>query len=186
MIVVCFERQEEAKVFGSELKGRLSKFGLRISEKKSRIVEFGRQAWVEAKREGRKVATFDFLGFTHYCDTTRKGGFKLGRKTSSKKLRAKLMVMNEWLRSVRNAAPLKTWWPVLRAKLQGHYNYYGVSGNMRAVKTFEQVIVKWVFKWINRRSQKRSYNWEQFVRFLRWNPLPRPKIYHSLYAYGCS
>jgi group II intron reverse transcriptase/maturase len=184
--VVCFERREEAETFGQQLKERLAKFGLKISEKKSRIIEFGRQAWEKAKREGGRVATFDFLGFTHHCATTQKGRFKLGRKTASKKLRAKLTAMNEWLKSVRNAGPLKAWWPVLRAKLQGHYNYYGVSGNMRALKAFEWMAVKWAFKWINRRSQKRSYNWEQFKRFQQWNPLPRPRIYHWLYAYGRS
>lgn len=184
--VVCFERQEEAETFGRELKERLAKFGLRISEKKSRIIEFGRQAWEKAKREGGKVATFDFLGFTHYCDRTRRGEFKLGRKTSSKKLRAKLTAMNDWLKSARNAVTLKAWWPVFRAKVQGHYNYYGVSGNMRAMKAYSWITTRWAFKWINRRSQKHSYNWEQFQRFLKWNPLPRPRIYHSLYAYGCS
>lgn len=184
--VVCFERQEEAEAFGIELKERLAKFGLKISEKKSRVIEFGRQAWGKARRGGGKVATFDFLGLTHYCDRTRKGGFKLGRKTSSKKLRAKLTAMNGWLKSVRNAVPLKAWWPVLRAKLQGHYNYYGVSGNMRAMQTYERITQKWAYKWINRRSQKRSYNLEQFFRFLQWNPLPRPRIYHVLHAYGRS
>lgn len=184
--VVCLERREEAEAFGRELKDRLAKFGLKISEKKSRIIEFGRQVWEKARREGGKVATFDFLGLTHYCDRNRKGGFKLGRKTSPKKLRAKLTAMNEWLKSVRNAVTLKAWWPVFRAKVRGHYNYYGVSGNMRAMKAYSWITTKWAFKWINRRSQKHSYNWEQFLRFLKWNPLPRPRIYHSLYAYGCS
>lgn len=184
--VVCFEREDEAQTFGAELKVRLAKFGLKISEKKSRVIEFGRSVWEKARREGGKVAAFDFLGFTHHGAMTRKGGFKLGRKTSSKKMRVKLTAMNLWLKSVRNAVPLKEWWPVLRAKLQGHYNYYGVSENMRAMKAFGWVTQKWAFKWINRRSQKRSYNWEQFIRYLQWNPLPQPKIYHSLYAYGCS
>ena len=130
--------------------------------------------------------TFDFLGFTHYCGKTPRGGFKLGRKTSSKKLRAKLKAMNLWLKSVRNAVPLKEWWPVLRAKVQGHYTYYGVSGNMRALQAFGWMTQKWAFKWINRRSQKRSYNWEQFFRYLQWNPLPRPRIYHHLYAHASS
>jgi RNA-directed DNA polymerase len=182
--IVCFEREDEAKAFSEELKARLTKFGLKISEKKSRVIAFGRSVWEKAKREGGHIGTFDFLGITHYCGKTQKGLFTLGRKTSSKKLRAKLTAMNLWLKSVRNAVPLKEWWPVLQAKLRGHYNYYGVSGNMRSLKAFHWMTQKWAFKWVNRRSQKRSYNWEQFLRYLQWNPLPQPRIYHPLYAYA--
>lgn len=184
--IVCFEREEEAHAFGELLRERLAKFGLKVSEKKSRIIKFGRDAWEKANREGGKVATFDFLGFTHYCDKTRKGKFKLGRKTSPKKMNAKLKDMNLWLKSVRNATKLKEWWPVLRAKAQGHYNYYGVSGNMREMNVFCKILRKLAFKWINRRSQKKSFSLKRYSRYLEWNPLPRPRIYHALYAFASS
>lgn len=182
--VVCFERREEAEAFGKLLQERLEKFGLRVSEKKSRILEFGRAVWKKHQEGGKRPAAFDFLGFTHYCDKTRKGAFKLGRKTSSKKLRAKLTAANVWLKSVRNVAKLSVWWPVFRAKLRGHYNYFGVSGNMREMQAFYFKTKQMAFKWINRRSQRKSFTREAFERFLTWNPLPQPRILHKLYAFS--
>nr|QNO46103.1 hypothetical protein FAKCHJAF_00040 [Methanosarcinales archaeon ANME-2c ERB4]QNO48873.1 hypothetical protein JECKPIEH_00012 [Methanosarcinales archaeon ANME-2c ERB4] len=160
----------------------MGKFGLTISEEKSKIIEFGRCPCTRAKRYGLKCETFDFLGFTHFCDKTRRGKFKLGRKTSRKKFRQKMTEMNIWLKRIRNLARLKEWWKVLELKLLGHYRYYGMSGNIRSLQNFYHHVVRLAFKWINRRSQRKSYNWDQFNRFLQFNPLPKPKIYHSLYT----
>ena len=180
--VVCFQAEREAKAFGAMLRERLKKFGLGVSESKSRIIAFGRYVWQRAKREGKKVETFDFLGFTHYCDKTRRGFFKLGRKTSSKKFRQKAKELNLWLKKVRSAAELKEWWPVLKMKLTGHYRYYGVSGNYPALKRFSTLASKLAYKWLNRRSQKKSYSFAKYLRFLAFDPLPKPRIYHSLYT----
>nr|QNO42560.1 hypothetical protein MMHALIEK_00036 [Methanosarcinales archaeon ANME-2c ERB4] len=90
--------------------------------------------------------------------------------------------MNIWLKRIRNLARLKEWWKVLELKLLGHYRYYGMSGNIRSLQNFYHHVVRLAFKWINRRSQRKSYNWDQFNRFLQFNPLPKPKIYHSLYT----
>lgn len=179
--VVCFEKEEEARVFGIALRQRMSKFGLTISEEKSKIIEFGQCACQRARKYGWKCETFDFLGFTHFCDKTRKGKFKLGRKTSRKKFTQKMKDMNIWLKSIRNLVELKKWWKMLGLKLLGHYRYYGMSGNIRWLQNFYYQTVRFAFKWINRRSQKKSYNWDQFLRFILFNPLPKPKIYHSLY-----
>ena len=176
--IVCFQYGDEARAFGRALEKRLAKFGLKISEEKSRIIEFGRYACQRARKQGKKCATFDFLGFTLYCDKTRNGSFKVGRKTSSKKFRQKMKEMNLWLKGIRNRVALTVWWQLLTQKLIGHYQYYGVSGNIRGLKRFYYYSVRLAFKWVNRRSQKRSYNWEQFNRFLSFNPLPKPKIYH--------
>ncbi len=180
--VVCFQNDDEAKAFSETLRQRLDKFGLKTAKDKSRIIDFGRQAWYKAKQTGGKVLTFDFLGFTHYCDKTRYGKFKLGRKTASSRFRQKMKAANLWLKSVRNLVELREWWQVLGKKLIGHYNYYGISGNTPQIRKFYQRILSLVYKWINRRSQKKSYNWEQFCRFLKYNPLPRPKIYHLTYT----
>ena len=82
------------------------------------------------------------------------------------------------LKHIRKRIELKDWWQVLKQKLVGHYRYYGISGNMRELQRYyyETLIIS--FKWINRRSQKRSYNWRQFYRFLSFKPLPQPRIYH--------
>jgi RNA-directed DNA polymerase len=179
--VVCFQSGKEAEAFGEKFRERLSKFGLRIAEGKSRIIEFGRYPWLRARREGRRLATFDFLGFTHYCGKTRKGKFKLGQKTSKAKFKQKVKGINQWLKNVRNLVELKEWWVVLRKKLTGHYRYYGISGNMTEMWAFYEQICSIAYKWTNRRSERRSYNWQQFQRYLKYNPLPQPKIYHLTY-----
>jgi len=180
--VVCFQSGKEAEAFGEKFRERLSKFGLRIAEGKSRIIEFGRYPWLRARREGRRLATFDFLGFTHYCGKTRKGKFKLGQKTSKARFRQKIKEINQWLKKVRNLVEMKEWWVVLRKKLTGHYCYYGISGNMSEMQAFYERTLKFAYKWTNRRSERKSYNWQQFQRYLKYNPLPQPKIYHLTYT----
>lgn len=179
--VVCFEDSNSAKQFSGMLKQRLGKFGLRIAEGKSRVIEFGRTAWEKAIRQGGEVATFDFLGFTHYCDKTRRGKFKLGRKTSAKKLRQKMVAMNEWFKNVRNLVKREEWWEVLKMKVIGHYRYYGISGNIRALRKFYILTSKLAYKWLNRRSQKKSCTYDTYCKWLKVT-LPKPKIYHLTYA----
>ncbi|MEO0183943.1 MAG: group II intron reverse transcriptase/maturase [candidate division WOR-3 bacterium] len=177
--IVCFQAEREAKVFRDMLRQRLGKFGLRIARDKSRVIEFGRYVWGRARRTGERLETFDFLGFTHYCDKTRRGKFKLGRKTSEKRFQRGIKAIWDWLKGIRNRLRLKEWWQMLAIKLIGHYRYYGISGNMRSLKEFFWLVIKAVYKWINRRSQKKSGNWEWFKRIIRLrNPLPKPKIYH--------
>lgn len=180
--VVTCESPIDANKFLKELKERLAKFGLEISQEKTKILKFGRKAWKYAQSMGRKVETFDFLGFTHYCMVTRKGWFAIGHKTSGQRLRRKLQGINQWLCQVRNAISLDDWWPKLAAKLNGHYSYYGVNGNMRSLKKFYYQSRRLAFKWINKRSQKKSMNWEQFNEYLEWNPLPSPRIVHHIWS----
>jgi RNA-directed DNA polymerase len=180
--IVCFQRGDEAKAFEEMLRQRLGKFGLKIAEGKSRVIGFGRYEWEKARQEGREVATFDFLGFTHYCDKTRRGKFKLGRKTSSKRFRQKMKAVNHWLKRVRNQVTLAEWWKVYRLKLLGHYRYYGISGNMLALRKFYRETSQLAYKWINRRSQKKSFTYAQYCTFKKYNPLPEPKIYHLTYT----
>jgi len=182
LLVVCFQSGKEAEEFSKALKERLGRYGLKTSENKSKIIEFGRYAWQKAKEQGKGLGAFDFLGFTHYCDKSRKGKFKLGRKTSRKKFIQKVKAMNVWLKSVRNLIPLKQWWKVLKMKLTGHYRYYGISGNMQTMRLFYREASKLAYKWINRRSQKKSYNYAEYCLFREYNPLPEPKIYHLTYT----
>jgi len=181
--IVCLESEEEAKAFGEKLRQRLGKFGLKVSEEKSRVIEFGRKTWQKAKETGSRPSTFNFLGFTHYCDKTRNDGFKVGRKTSGKKMKIKLKAMNQWLKSIRNAVELKEWWKTLKQKLTGHYRYYGMSGNMKELRVYYSRTASLAYKWMNRRSQKKSMNWERYRLFINeWSPLPKPKIYHLTYT----
>lgn len=172
----------ESKRVEKALKNRFNKYGLEIHPTKSRIISFGKYEQQNAKNQKRRSNTFDFLGFTHFCDKTRNGKFKVGRKTSRKKFRAKMKTMNNWLKSIRNCKQLKEWWKILCAKLRGHFQYYGISGNYVSISKFNKLTVELTKKWINRRSQKQSMNWEQFNLYLEKYPLPKPKIMFNLYA----
>lgn len=180
--VVCCESEEDAKKFLELLKQRLSKFGLEVSESKTKVVKFGRKEWHQAKREKRKTERFDFLGFTHYGGKSRKGRLIMGHKTSKINLARKLKEIKEWIKTVRNRARLKDWWQKLKVKLIGHYNYFGISGNYQGLMQYYWPITKLAFKWVNRRSQKKSMDWKQFNYYLLVNPLPKPKICFSLYT----
>jgi group II intron reverse transcriptase/maturase len=180
--VVCCESEQDAKEFLKALEERFNQFGLELSIDKTKIVKFGKRVWQQCKNGGRKLLTFNFLGFKHYCATSRRGYFMMGHKTAKENLCRKLKETKEWIRKVRNLLPLKNWWPMLKAKLTGHYSYFGISGNHRCLRQFYYQVIKLVFKWINRRSQRKSMTWEMFQNYLQWNPLPTPRIYHSLYT----
>lgn len=179
--VVCFQYKEDVELFKEILEERLNSIDLKLSSVKTRIVKFGRKPWKEWKDGGDKPDTFDFLGFTHICGTTRKGKFKVEVKTSGKRLSTKLSLMNFWMKKTRNRMRIAELWKLICLKLRGHFEYYGVSGNSISLSKFKDIVKKIAFKWLNRRSQKRSYTWEQFSRFVKFNPLPKPKIKHSLY-----
>ncbi len=181
--VIGVQYQDEAEQIMAALKERLAKFGLELAADKTKVIEFGRYATEHAQQRGRKAETFTFLGFTHYCGKTRKGKFKVGRTTDRKRFRAKIKEMNNWLKEVRRTTHVKEWWPILRAKLSGHFRYYGVSENYRGIQRFYFLTIRLVMKWLNRRGQKLSMNWEQFQRYLKRYPLPQPRISFSLYTY---
>jgi RNA-directed DNA polymerase len=169
----------EAKGFMNALRERLSDQGLWIAKARSQLIEFGRRPWAKGQGLGKRLETFDFLGITHYCDRARAGGFKLGRRTARTRENRALTGINEWLRRVRNLVPLRQWWPIFVAKQQGHYNCYGIGGNLRSLQIVNDR-AKWLaYRWINRRSQKRSYDLEQYERWLKYHPLPKPRICHG-------
>jgi len=108
-------------------------------------------------------------------------GYRRGRSAKDA-LRKVWKELNIWLRQIRGTAKLKEWWPTLRAKLRGHYQYYGISGNSRAIERYHYVTKRLVFKWVNRRSQKASFSWKGFEAYLEHYPLPEPRITHPLYT----
>jgi len=180
--VIGCQYPEEAQRIVQSIKGRFAKFNLMLAEDKTRVIEFGRFARERRARRGKgKPETFAFLGFTHYCSTTRIGAFVVRHKTSGKKYRESLKRLKEWMRSMKNMRPLPELWNTLALKLKGYHQYYGVSGNLRRLRSFECEAERLAFKWLNRRSQKRSWNWEQFRQYLERYPLPQPKISYALY-----
>ena len=183
--VICVQYKEEVEMIMKAMKERLTKFGLELAEDKTRIIGFGRFADKNARNKGKKTETFNFLGFTHYCDKGRSGVFKVGIKTERKKFKAKVKEMNIWLKSIRNKIKLKEIWKIFCAKLRGHFQYFGVSGNYIGISRFYVKCVRLLMKWLNRRSQKKSFNWEKLTKYIKCYNIPKPKIYHNMYtSYG--
>jgi len=167
---------EDAQEVWNQLQGRLRKFGLELSVEKSRLIEFGKTAYIKSKRNGTKPETFDFLGFTHYMTRGRKGGLKLGRKTIGKRMRRKLVELNKELKRLRNVLPFRELYKHLCRILKGYYNYYGFAGNGATLRSFHYTATRIWFKWLNQRSQKKSFNWDEFNELLIRYPLPKPRI----------
>ncbi len=174
--------EQDARYIEQAMRERFAKFNLELHPEKTRIVDFRRDARDKFSREGHTVHTFDFLGFTHYWGKSRRGNCALCRKTSKKRFRRACKELGTWLRQIRSTAKLKDWWPTLQAKLRGHYQYYGISGNSRMIHCYDQIAKRLVLKWVNRRSQKVSFIWKGFNAYLRHYPLPKPCIVHKLYA----
>ena len=181
--VCCFQNKREAEVFRQRLEERFKKYGLELAEEKTKILEFGRFARQNRERRGeRKPDTFDFLGFTLYCGMDgKKQFFRCRVKTSKKKLRSKIKQMKEWIKDHRTM-PLELIFKTVNAKLRGHYQYYGVTDNTREVKNYLTQTKRLLFKWLNRRSQRRSYTFDTFYNgLLKTFPLLEPSIKVSLF-----
>jgi RNA-directed DNA polymerase len=180
--VVCFQREVDAIRFRHELDERLFRFGLEISPEKTKTIEFGSFAEAKAKKRGGKAATFDFLGFTHYCSRSRNGRhFRMKRVTSHKKFTAKIRMFRDWLKASRTL-PTDELMEKVASKLRGHFAYYGVTDNSRGISRFACEIRCLLFKWLNRRGKRGCMNWEKFNLFLKKFPLPRPRIMVNLFS----
>ncbi len=180
--VLGFQYREQAEQFLREVGERMSKFGLALHPDKTRLIEFGRFAAERRKKQGLgKPETFDFLGFTHICTTTRKRGrFIIKRKTKAKKLRNKLKEVKQTLRR-RFHEPIAILGNWLRSVVQGFMNYYAVPGNFASIRAFRTEVARIWLQALRRRSQKHRLTWDRFCRQVeRW--LPKSRILH-MYPY---
>jgi group II intron reverse transcriptase/maturase len=175
--IVGFQHRPDAERFLSELTERLLRFGLELHPDKTRLIRFGRYAAQNrAERGERKPETFDFLGFTHMCGTSRKGKFVVKRKTMRKRIRRKRKEVKQQLRKrLHHRVPEVGGW--LAAVLRGHYQYYGVPYNYPGLATFRWQVVELWYRALRRRSQRTKTTWKRIERLAeRWLPLPR--IHH--------
>ena len=180
--VVCFQHKDEAEKFYDRLRNRLKHFGLQIEEEKSRLIEFGRFAETNARKKGHAAETFTFLGFTHYCSKARNGKFRVKRRTSSKKFKKKLKELNiEICVRVKFQFPVKDLIDWLNNVLRGYYNYYAITDNSPMLGAFAFRVRRMLFKWLNRRSQRKSMNWVEFNEMLVKYPLVKWKL-KNVYA----
>ena len=176
-LVVGFEHREEAERFLAELRERFAKFSLTLHPDKTRLIEFGRHADKRsAGRGGGKPETFDFLGFTHICGRSRKGGFQVRRQTMRKRMQRKLHeVRTELWRRMHDPVPEQGAW--LHSVVRGHCQYYGVPLNSHKLRAFRWAVLRHWYRALRRRGQKHRLNWARMGRLAaRW--LPRPRICH--------
>lgn len=176
--VMGFQFEQDARAFHEALASRLVQFGLQLHADKTRVIRFGRFARRDCAKEGLSgPPTFDFLGFTHICSEDQAGRFVLRRRTSRKKRRAKLARLKEEIERRKHAAmPAQHAW--LSRHLDGHYRYYGVPTNYRAMTSYREAI-RWMWhRALQRRSQRGRWTAEQTTRFDARFRLPTPKIHH--------
>ncbi len=178
--LACFQYREDAAHFENRLRDRLEGFGLEVAEEKTRCIEFGRFARKNARRRGQKPKEFTFLGFTHYCGKTMKGSFKVKRRTSRKKFAQSLQEFTEWARDSR--AVLRKGQMLRQGKIRvaGHLNYYAITDNSAMCCAFLHHATRILFKWLNRKSQRKTYAWEGYLQALKWVGWPKPRIRKNL------
>jgi RNA-directed DNA polymerase len=181
--VMGFECREDAERVMKALPKRFGRYGLKIHEGKTRLVQFGRPDDKSGgAKGGGKPETFDFLGFTHYWGRSRKGRWFVRRKTARKRLSRALNALNQWCRDNRHRE-LGELMRELGRKLRGHYAYYGIACNSRSLAEYYEGAKLRMQKWLNRRSRKGDgMSWERFKALVKQvYPLPRPRIVHPNY-----
>ena len=175
--VLGFATEEDARRVMEVLPKRFARFGLQLHPEKTRLVPFQRPS-----ARGPKPRCFDLLGFRHYWGQARNGAWVIKRKTASGRLSRAIQRVTAWCRSHRHER-LSEQYQMLCRKVKGHYAYYGITGNARALAQYRREVERGWRKWLSRRSQRARLTWQRFGALLRTAfPLPPPRIVHSVRA----
>jgi RNA-directed DNA polymerase len=172
--IFMFSTKEKAELFMKALTERMDKYRLKLNQEKTRLTDF--------RKESHNV--FSFLGFSFIWGRQRSkkdSGLKV--RTQKEKLVRKADEIKDWIKTNRNKFKVNALLGILRTKLVGHYNYYGYKTNRTKLNYFYSLTTKSLYKWLNRRSQKKSYNRESFVDLIK-NKIPRPPEMHLLKPLG--
>ena len=175
--VLAFAREDDARRVLEVLPKRFGKYGLTLHPEKTRLVDFRRPRRDSKPTPGH---SFDMLGFTHYWGKSRKGQWTVKRKTAKGRFSRALKRISRWCRVNRHQRVAEQR-VALNQKLRGHYSYYGVTGNMRALSNFHRQVERLWRKWLSRRSREAHLHWEAFQRLLRHHPLLSPRVAHGVY-----
>jgi len=178
--VCAFQYRDDAGRFYEVLPKRLSRYELQVEPSKTKIVRFSR--FHPSRKQGR---TFTFLGFEFYWFKDRKGVSRAMRRTAPSKQRVALQRIKEWIKASRHL-PRRQFFKTLKQKLTGHYNYYYVNGNSRSVWSYYGQVLEYAKKWLNRRSQRKSYTWEKFTQLLEYMKIPKPKPTEKRRLHQCA
>lgn len=174
--VICCQYESDATKVERALKSRLNKYGLELNVRKTKTVKFNKKRFPTVKQ-----GSFDYLGFTFYIKRSCKGYAHVAVKTSRARFTSKLKIVKMWCKQNRSKYKLRELWSIFGSKLRGHIQYYGVSLNSDSVNSFVYQATGIFFTWINRRSQRKSMNWEKFSQFRDAFPLPKARICHQLF-----
>jgi len=178
-LVILFTSESDARRTMEVLPKRFAKYGLTLHPEKTKLIQFHRPNHPPRSRaEGARPGTFDLLGFTHYWALTRKGTWAVQRQTMRKRLARGLRGIAEWCRRHLHLKVSKQH-SALSAKLRGHYQYYGITGNSRALGVFYRQVTRLWQRWLQRRNRENSMPWSRFAALLKHYPLPLPRVVHS-------
>ena len=183
-VLLAFDREDDARRVMAVLPRRFAKYGRSLHPEKTRRVPFQRprhDAVGKGSASDQRPGCFDWLGFTHYWGRSRKGRWVVKRKTASNRLSRATRKINRWCRWNRHL-PVKEQHRLLSLKLRGHFNYYGLTGNMQALVNFRREVSRLWRKWLSRRHRSRPMLWDRFNLLLERYPLPRARVVHSVYA----
>lgn len=181
-VVMCFEWEDDARRVEKVLAKRLGRYGLTLHPEKTRLVEFCRPDRRRLPQKcGGRPGTFDMLGFTHYWGLSRKGNRVVKKQTAPDRFSRGLKQVAKWCRKNRHKE-VSQQRQALGRKLQGHYGYYGITGNFRGIHRFYEGVKRVWWKWLNRRSRRAEMPWERMTKLLERHPLPLPKIVHPYSA----
>jgi group II intron reverse transcriptase/maturase len=166
--ICAFRYKQDAERFYKALGKRLNKFNLEVAEEKTNIISFTRFRKYEN-------TSFEFLGFEYRWKVSHKGKDIIVRNTSRNKMRKSIIAFKEWCKENRDNR-LKKIVGMMNAKLRGYFNYYGVIGNGKGINEFYKRAIGILYKWLNRRSQRKSFNWQEFKEKMKWYGLIKPRI----------
>jgi RNA-directed DNA polymerase len=178
--LACFQYKDDAESFRQRLGDRLEGFGLQLAEEKTHCITFGRFAREDAYRRGEKPKEFTFLGFTHYCGKTKKGYFMVKRRTSRKKLGQSLRKFTDWAKKARHVLKKGEMLRQARTRVMGYLSYYAITDNLERCSYYDYRAKHILFKWLNRKSQRKAYTWESFSQALAWVGWPKPRVRKDL------
>jgi group II intron reverse transcriptase/maturase len=185
-LVIIFEHERDARRVVEVLPKRLAKYGLTLHPEKTRLIDFRRPDWrVSSSLNNGDVRarpdTFDLLGFTHYWAMSRNGYWVVKQKTAADRFRRTLKRIADWCQRYRHE-PVPEQWTALRRKLLGHFAYFGITGNFRALCNLRYRVIAVWRKWLSRRSQRAWISWDMMMRLLARYPLPEPRIRPAIVA----
>ena len=182
-LVLVFASEADARRVLAVLPKRFGRYGLTLHPEKTRLVDFRRPDRRDppgSSQRGQRPGTFDLLGFTHHWGQSWRGGWVVTRRTMRQRFSRAIQAVARWCRAHRHE-PVAEQHRALGRKLQGHYAYYGITGNARALQRFCDEVAHVWRAWLDRRSQRARMSWARFGRLRQHYPLPPPRVVHSIY-----